>query len=258
MVRQSKTEAESCWDDESSVETDEKCEKYLQSKQKPARADATPEEEDEDEVDEDIDEEEDDDAVDEDDEEVDEEDEDDEDADADDAEALGTDPEIDSADTTPTEASITEATNPRGEKMAKKSVTGAKTKAEHIREVIAAKKAAGAELRPRDIIAALEKRGVEVNASQVSITMRAMGIPAMRKGGGAKPKTAKTVTHEAPAETKRATLKLKAPVSEPSVNGAMHAIDEQIGAAADFIHAVGGYERAVSLLNLCNKVSSRV
>lgn len=251
MVRQSKTEAESCWDDESSV-ADEKCEKYLQSKQKPARADATPEE-DEEEVDEDIDEEEDD--VDEDDEEV---DEDDEEADADEAEAIGTDPEIDSEDTTPTDASTKEATNPRGEKMAKKSMTGAKTKAEHIREVIAAKKAAGAELRPRDIIAALEKRGVEVNASQVSITMRAMGIPAMRKGGGAKPKTAKPVTHEAPAETKRATLKLKAPVSEPSVNGAMHAIDEQIGAAADFIHAVGGYERAVSLLNLCNKVSSRV
>lgn len=250
MVRQSMTEAESCWDDESSVDSDAKCEKYLQSKQKQAHAAASASDDD----DEDIDEDE---EVDDDDD-VDEEDEDGEDADADEAEALGTDPEIESNEDNPTEASVKEATNPRGKKMAKKSVAGAKTKAEHIREVIAAKKAAGAELRPRDIIAALEKRGVEVNASQVSITMRAMGIPAMRKGGGAKPKTAKASTHEEPAETKRATLKRKAPVSESSASGSMSEIDGQLEAAADFIHTVGGYDRALSLLNLCNKVSNRV
>ena len=249
MVRQSMTEAESCWDDESSVDSDAKCEKYLQSKQKKAQAAAASSD------DEDIDEDE---EVDEDDDVDEEDDEDNEDADADEAEALGKDPEVDSDEDDPTEASITEATNPRGEKMAKKSVAGAKTKAEHIREVIAAKKASGAELRPRDIIAALEKRGVEVNASQVSITMRAMGIPAMRKGGGAKPKTAKASTHEEPAETKRATLKRKAPVSESGASSSMSEIDGQLEAAADFIHTVGGYDRALSLLNLCNKVSNRV
>lgn len=247
MVKQSMTEAESCWDDESSADTEEKCEKYLQSKQKQTRA-ATPVEDEEDNVD-------DDDDIDEDDDDA---DEDNEDADADEAEALGKDPEVDSDEDNPTEASVTEAANPRGRKMAKKSVAGAKTKAEHIREVIAAKKASGAELRPRDIIAALEKRGVEVNASQVSITMRAMGIPAMRKGGGAKPKTAKASTHEEPAETKRATLKRKAPVSESGASGSMSEIDGQLEAAADFIHTVGGYDRALSLLNLCNKVSNRV
>jgi hypothetical protein len=246
MVKQGMTEAESCWDDESSADTDAKCEEYLQRKQKQARA-ATPvdDEDEEDDVDEDED-------IDDDDPE------DDEDADADEAEALGKDPEIDSDEDNPTEASVTEAANPKGRKMAKKSVAGAKTKAEHIREIIAAKKEAGAELRPRDIIAALEKRGVEVNASQVSITMRAMGIPALRKGAPAKPKTTKASAHEEPAETKRATLKRKAPVGEPSANGAMHAIDEQLEAAADFIHSVGGYDRALSLLNLCNKVSNRV
>lgn len=251
MVRQIKTDAESCWDDES-VASDEQCEKYLQRKQKvTATADADEAEED--------------DAA--------EEDEENEDAEATEAEALGTDPEDDSeddeedeeaeaestSDDNLEEASSAEAPNPRGKKMAKKSASGSKTKADHIREIIAAKQAAGVDLRPRDIIAALEKRGVEVNASQVSITMRAMGIPPLRKGGGAKPK-AKTAASaaEAPTEQRRATLKRAAPVSESSPNGEIRAMDEQLEAAADFIHGVGGYERALSLLNLCNKVSQRV
>lgn len=244
MSKQGKTEAESCWDDDS-IDTDEKCEQYLRKHQRPAA------EVDDADDDEDDDEDTDDDAEDE----VAVGEEEESDAENNEVTASGTDAETDDSEEAPEDGSVEEASTPRGKKMARKKADGSKTKAEHIREVIAAKQAAGAELRPRDIIAALEKKGVEVNASQVSITLRSMGIPPARKGGGAgRPKT-KPVAHAEPeaAEKSRQTLKRKA-VVPAEVDGDL---SEHVGAAADFIHAVGGYVRATKLLDLCNKVLQR-
>ena len=239
MVRQEKTAAESCWDEES-IDSDEKCEKYLQRKQAiAAEADAAEEPE----VDDDDDSEEDG-------------DEDDTDAE-DDVTARGTDSEDDDdeddnddSEEDKPDDSEEEALTSRGKKMARKKADGSKTKADYIREIISAKQAAGAELRPRDIIAALEKKGVEVNASQVSITLRSMGVPPSRKGPG---KTSvKAEVAKAEPETRRATLKRRDVSAESDGDLTAH-----LESAADFIHEVGGYSRAVKLLDLCNKVLQR-
>jgi hypothetical protein len=241
MVRQEKTAAESCWDEES-IDSDEKCEKYLKRKQEIA-AEA------EDADDADVDEDDDDDA------------EEDGDEDATDAEddvtATGTDSEDDDDDDSEEEEenepddAEEEASTSRGAKMVRKKADGSKTKADYIREIISAKQAAGAELRPRDIIAALEKKGVEVNASQVSITLRSMGVPPSRKGPG-KPAT-KPEAVKAEPETRRATLKRRDVSAEPADGD----LTSHVEAAADFIHEVGGYSRALKLLDLCNKVLQR-
>lgn len=263
MVRQTgRTDAESFWDDDKdAVSSDEKCEQYLTRQQKLTAAarnadDSVEEDEDDDE---DVDDAEDTEA-----------------ADADEADGLGTEPDddddnadddaddeepeahADSSESTALSEASEEALTPRGSKMAKKSATGTKTKADHIREIIAAKQAAGAEFRPRDIIAALEKRGVEVNASQVSITMRNMGIPASRGGGKPKTKAAKPSEGETPPETSRATLKRKTANSDESSGGFSNFDAQDLEAAVDFINKVGGHARAKSLLDVCHKFAGRI
>lgn len=239
MVRQDKTAAESCWDDDS-IDSDEKCEKYLQKQRTIAAEDASSNDE-EDENSEGGDETADD---------------EDDSAENDAVEARGTDSEEDGDEEEieePEDESETEASTSRGKKMAKKKADGSKTKADYIREVIAAKQAAGAELRPRDIIAALEKKGVEVNASQVSITLRAMGVPPLRPGGKKKAEAKPPAAVEASADGRRATLKRRAPEAESTGELSAHHFE----AAADFIHEVGGYAQAVRLLELCNRVQQR-
>lgn len=250
MVRQTNmTEAESCWED--SVDNDETCERYLR-RQKEKRAAAAEELEDDVEVDE-SEEETSDESEDElvtAEHEADAGDDDDEEEDSDE-ESEDDDPE----NVAPDEDS---ATATRGRKMAKTKADGSKTKAESIREVIEAKKKAGAELRPRDIIEALNKRGVEVNASQVSITLRAMGIPPLRKGAGAKKKPAATGHADTNGETEksRATLKRRAPEVVEAPTG-LAETEKLLDAASEFMHASGGYEHAVKLLNMCNRLSHR-
>jgi hypothetical protein len=250
------TEAESCWED--SVDNDETCERYLrrQKEEKAAAAEELEDDVDDDESEEETSDESEDELVtaeheadagdddDDDDDEEDEEEDSDEESEDDDPENVA--PDEDSATAT------------RGRKMARTKADGSKTKAESIREVIEAKRKAGAELRPRDIIEALNKRGVEVNASQVSITLRAMGIPPLRKGAGAKKKTA-AVSHAATngeAEKSRPTLKRRAPEVVEAPTG-LAETEKLLDAAADFMHASGGYEHAVKLLNMCNRLSHR-
>ena len=251
MVRQTNmTEAESCWGD--SVENDETRERYLRRQKEKPVVDAEHEEDvDNDESEEETSDESEDelvtaeheaDAGDEDDDE--EEEDSDEESEDDDPENVAPDE--------------TSATATRGGKMAKTKADGSKTKAESIREVIEAKKKAGAELRPRDIIEALTKRGVEVNASQVSITLRAMGIPPLRKGAGAKKKTA-AISHavtSGEAEKSRATLKRRAPEVVAAPTG-LAETEKLLDAASEFMHASGGYEHAVKLLNMCSRLSHR-
>ena len=125
-----------------------------------------------------------------------------------------------------------------------------KTKAELIRDEIAKRKAKGDDpIRPRDIIAALENRGIKVAAPQVSVALRDFG-----KKSGEKPaqtsKAAKTAATPKTAEKapKRATAKLSAgsTTSAPAANEPSY---EALEAAAAFVKTHGGLEQAKSLLN---------
>jgi hypothetical protein len=256
MVRQSKmTEAESCWED--SLENDEARERYLRrQKEEPAVEAAHEEDVEIDESEEETSDESEDELVtaeheadagdDDDDDDYEDDEEEDSDEESEDDEPENVAPDEDSATAT------------RGRKMAKTKADGSKTKAESIREVIEAKRKAGAELRPRDIIEALNKRGVEVNASQVSITLRNMGIPPLRSGAGAKKKPAATApaVNNGEAEKSRALLKRRAPEASAAPSG-LAETEKLLDAAADFMHASGGYEHAVKLLNMCNRLSHR-
>lgn len=152
-----------------------------------------------------------------------------------------------------------EAAQLEDRKMAKTKVkAGGKTKAEAIREVIEKRKKAGTSLRPRDIIEELANNGFEVNASQVSVTLRNMGVPAAPRG---RAKGSKMKSAEAPAEAKsRVALKrgveakLKA---APAANGQLEETEHLLDAAGEFIGAAGGYEKAVSLLGMYNRLLSR-
>jgi hypothetical protein len=250
MVRQTNlTGAESCWEDDADSEAD--CEKFLQ---KAARATINT-------------------AADEDDEDEEDEDEEDEEEDAEDAsddenadvgneadESVTVTATLPAADADDSSESLPEAAHSKGKKMAK-AKAGGKTKADSIREVIAARQAAGKDLRPKDIIEALEKKGIEVNASQVSITLRAMGVPALRKGAGAKAKTpvAAEANDEEPTKSRPA-LKTRAAIdssSDDSAAGELSHTSELLENAADFMHAAGGYERAKAVLDMCHRVIQR-
>lgn len=228
MVRQAgMTGAESVWED--GIEDEGGCEKFLQKQKEKLQAsaeedvDADDEDGDEDVAD-DEDEPSDDDGV---------EDEEDESADEDEDTSAEAQPEVN--------------------KMSK--VKAGKTKAEAIREVIATLKAKGEELRPRNIIAVLEKKGIEVNASQVSITLRSMGVPAIKRGAGKPAKEAKTAESNGEATKSRIANKVATPVTEQhELPADMEAYGDMVDTAAEFMHAVGGYDRAVSLLGICNKV----
>jgi hypothetical protein len=153
--------------------------------------------------------------------------------------------------------SVSSPAKPTGMKMAKKASRG-KTKADSIREVIEARRAAGSDLRPRDIIAALEKKGIEVNASQVSITLRSMGIPAARKGGGGRPPAVKESGASEEAVKSRATAKARAKDVETDLDGeALHSAESMLDAAAEFIQKAGNFANASAALSLYNRIAAR-
>jgi hypothetical protein len=134
----------------------------------------------------------------------------------------------------------------------KKSVSMAekktdKTKAEYIRDEIARLKAKGEEkIRPRDIIAALEEKGVKVTAPQVSVTLRDFG-----KAPGEKParKTA-PVAKKAEKESKRALAKVAAhaaPRPKKAAGVALSAADlARIGA---FVREYDSPQAAIAAVN---------
>ena len=242
MVRQTNlTGAESCWDDE--PESEAACEKYLHAhsvnRRREPIEDEEEENEDADETDTDENEQ---DSVEEKNPVTAEEDSD-----------VGDDEEEDEENDEPADE---ESAQLKGKTMAK-AKTG-KTKAESIREVIAARQEAGKDLRPKDIIEALNKKGVEVNASQVSVTLRAMGVPAMRRSGPAtsKPAASKPETNGEDLKS-RVTAKVRAPIAAADVAVSVEAMDSLLGQAADFIHEAGGIDRARSVLEMCHKVMQR-
>jgi hypothetical protein len=135
----------------------------------------------------------------------------------------------------------------KGKKMAKpKTRTGGKTKAEAIREVIDRRKRAGESLRPRDIIEELTDNGFAVNASQVSVTLRSMGVPPAPKGRikGTKIKPA------TPGAEPKSRMALKTGVGEkPAHNGKPADAANMVDMAVEFLKAAGGHDKAVELLD---------
>lgn len=175
----------------------------------------------------------------------------DEDADEEDAEDEE-DIETDEDPVAEAEEDEAEATShEEGKKMSKtKAKTGGKTKAEAIREVINRRKKAGESLRPRDIIEELSANGFEVNASQVSVTLRSMGVPAAPRGRAKGTKVAKPAAEAEP----KSRVALKRGVGEPSHDGAGDAAS-MVDMAVDFLHAAGGYAKAVELLDSISRVT---
>jgi hypothetical protein len=235
MVRE--ISAESFWDD-GSIDDDEKCEKYLKSE------DVT-----------------DDAANDDSGEEAEEVAEEEtqtlaqaEDADGEEAEENDDDP----ADEEDLDAS---AAQPRGKKMAKKAVSS-KTKAESIREVIEARKKAGKELRPRFIIADLEDMGVEVNASQVSITLRTMGVPPSRKGGAGKKPAKAHAEENGEAVRSRATAKASRAgdrggvVQRAATTGDFAEVYRTLTAAQAFVQTAGSIDLATRALEAYSRLQA--
>jgi hypothetical protein len=236
MVRQvNVTGAESCWDD--GFEDDGSCEKYLQQKKAELVAEDHVEEDD---YEEEESEEESDDSTD--DEEIHASAADDEtDEESDESE------EIAEADEKPVTAK-----SAKGPSIVKAKTSGSKiTKADAIRAIISAKQDAGAEIRPRDIKAELEKQGIEVNASQISITLRAMGVPAAKTGVG-RPAGSKNKA-AAGEPVRRATARF-APVAAEEDGEDKEAA---LNCAADLLKTAGSYEAAVSALNFCRKLTAR-
>lgn len=242
--------SENFWDD--TVEEEAECERFLQTKKTKI-----------------IEEEETVVSAEYDDEEDDEEDEADEEDSEEQEEELDEAPETDAAaDTEDSEGSddsdpAAEADNDEAEaastvkekKMPKtKAKAGGKTKAEAIREVIDRRKRAGESLRPRDIIEELSDNGFEVNASQVSVTLRSMGVPPAPKG---RVKGTKIKPEATPESKSRMALKRgvsEKPASKKADDFTVEVRSDDgpaamVDMAFEFLQAVGGYTKAVSLLN---------
>ena len=82
---------------------------------------------------------------------------------------------------------MTEKNDPKaGGTKPKPSKNGAMNKSEEIRKAATALNAAGEKPRPVTIIAALEKRGIEVSSPQVSMVLKRMGFRPRRRRKAAK------------------------------------------------------------------------
>lgn len=158
------------------------------------------------------------------------------------------------------EDSEEDAAKPTGAKMSTakaKAGAGGMTKADAIRASIERRKASGGSLRPCDIIEELAGKGCAVNASQVSVTLRAMGVPAGPRGRKAGAKVAKPAAGAAEEPKSRVAMKRGMEEAKPSAakKGGNNFAD--LEAAADFADSMGGYERATELLEVCRRMRER-
>lgn len=140
------------------------------------------------------------------------------------------------------------------------------TKAEMIRDEIETRKKSGDSLRACDIISALKKHGTEVNASQVSVTLRSMGVASTRGKGEKKPAAATATATAAPrgrrpkaaaegksfAHHKKSAEKPAAP--KMSQNGDAFT-EADLTATSDFIAAVGSADRGATLLRIFGRLN---
>lgn len=153
--------------------------------------------------------------------------------------------------------------------LAKRSSTVAKkrgdgmTKAEMIRDEIETRKKSGESLRACDIIASLSDKGVEVNASQVSVTLRNMGVVSTRAPRAAKGEKAtaaptrgrkpKAATESVVRVAQRKTTE-KASAPKAAHNGEAFT-EADLTATAEFISAVGSADRGATLLRIFGRMN---
>jgi len=134
------------------------------------------------------------------------------------------DDEVDEEETADDEERTAEPTESRIRNMADKKKVSL---SDHIRNEIDKRKDAGTSLRGVDIVAALEKRGINVSAAQVSQLLKKAGL-------GGKPRKRKEAAAEAGGDKIRAAEKAKkrdiAPTAKPRV-GRPAAVSEPRGAA---------------------------
>lgn len=250
------TSAENFWDEGFEEETE--CERFLQKQKTKTVEDEENEVDAEYEEDEDVDDEEETDDDESATEEISAEEETADDDETDESDSEEEDP-VEENDPVAEDENDADATQPvKEEKMVKaRTKTGGKTKAEAIREVIERRKRAGASLRPRDIIEELSDNGFEVNASQVSVTLRSMGVPPAPKG---RVKGTKMKPKEPTATTEpKSRMALKRGVGEKAAahDGELLETEAMLDKAAEFVTASGGYEKAVAILGMYNRIVSR-
>jgi transposase len=157
-------------------------------------------------------------------------------------------------------------------KMIASRGTGA-TKSDMIRTEIAKRQESGDSLRAKDIIATLAKRGVEVNASQVSVTLRNMGVAPTRGPNAATPAAKPRVAAKVSTEGGEAPRRGRTPRTTPAAETTTHRAKkvaltrvERVSNAArecaagsftlaelrhtrDFLAAIGNRERAIELFD---------
>lgn len=165
-----------------------------------------------------------------------------------------------------------EIINRRNNSMAKKS-EGKKTKAEMIREEITRRQKAKESMRACDIIASLADEGVEVNASQVSVTLRSMGVPAGGTRGrpagqkkekaaagtaasGTRGRPAKAASEEMSRKANRAvTEKPAQPKQKQAATNGDSFTEADLEATAAFVGAVGNADRGMTLLRIFSRLN---
>lgn len=165
-----------------------------------------------------------------------------------------------------------EIINRRNSSMAKKS-EGKKTKAEIIRDEITRRGKAEESMRACDIIAALADEGVEVNASQVSVTLRNMGVqrtgkpgrPAGQKKEKAMAAPASPAPHGRPPKAQSGEMSRKAgrSVTEKPVQQKPERLsaagdsftEADLEATAAFVGAIGTTDRGMTLLRIFSRLN---
>jgi hypothetical protein len=146
---------------------------------------------------------------------------------------------------------------------------------DHVRNEIDKRKTSGASIRGVDIVAALEKRGINVSAAQVSQLLKKAGLssgkkgrpPAAKTGGEAieRPRMAPKASKKPAEEPKPRAAVSRKPAAEPAriapkvaakTGNGFKVPMEQLGAASDFVAACGGsFDKATRILAAAEKLS---
>lgn len=115
---------------------------------------------------------------------------------------------------------------------------GAVNKSEEIRKAATALKAAGEKPRPVTIIAALQKRGIEVSSPQVSMVLKRMGFrPRRRKKAGKAAGSVSAVSNASRAKGSKISV-------------------EELVAAKKAISRLGGLDRALAAIEALRQFES--
>lgn len=170
------------------------------------------------------------------------------------------------------ESEVVSTKESRTTKMAEKKKTSL---SDHVRNEIEKRKTSGASLRGVDIVAALEKRGINVSAAQVSQLLKKAGLSSGKKGrpsgsksggeAGERPRAALKAGKKPAEEPKaRATVSRK-PAAEPmrvapkataKTGNGFNVPMQQLSAASDFVAACGGsFDKASRILAAAEKLS---